>query len=144
MEPTRRQRNPGLTAARLTQRYAMVVAALQLGAGLTGFITPASHYSGIAYEPARRLLTFLPGEPSKWWTGLLTVFAAAAVLSILARNQKHARTAFALLCGYWVFWAVIFATSFVQSPTGGPLATWLVLITIVGDSRPVLARMVDK
>lgn len=133
-----------LTAAALTRRYAIGVAALQLTAGIVGLSSGASHFSAASYQPAKNMLGFLPGDPSRWWCAILVILSSAAIFAVITRRSVLARNVFALLCGYWMFWAVIFIVAFATNPTGGPLAPWLALITIVGDSRPVLGRLVDQ
>lgn len=126
----------------LTRRYAYLVAAAELGAGVTGLILPDSHFHGISYAPADRLVTHflhLPGDPSTWWSWLIVILAAAALFAIYHRNDSWTRTCFAALCGWWVFWAILYAAAW-GNPNSGPWGPWLALIAAVGNSRPVIAR----
>lgn len=120
----------------LTRRFAQILACVQLGAGLTGIIL-ASRFGGVSYRPARDLLDFLPDNPGTWWSALLAVLALGALVALHFRSRA-ARTMFALLCGYWTFWIVIWAYAW-SSPGSGPWAPWLALMCVVGNARPVIA-----
>ncbi len=122
----------------LTRRYAYTVALVQLCAGLSGIILGASHFAGVSYKPATKLLSFLPGAPSAWWSGLLATLALAAILVLRFHNDSRVRSVFALLTGYWVFWALLWTAAWFQKGPAGPWAPWLALMCVVGNSRPVL------
>lgn len=120
----------------LTRRFAYIVAGTQLGAGVTGVIL-SSNFATVSYRPARELLSFLPGNPGLWWSGLLAILAFAALVGLVAKSA-HTRTAFALLCGYWGFWTALYAAAWF-TPGAGPWAPWLALMCVVGNARPVVA-----
>lgn len=126
----------------LTRRFAFTVALVQLGAGITGLMLADTRFRGSTYQPAKQLLSFLPGDPGYWWSGLLLILSAAAVVLLCARSSS-ARTAFALLCGYWTFWAVLYAWAW-PSPGSGPWAPWLAAMCAVGNARPVVTHTPEQ
>lgn len=123
----------------LTRRFGYTIAAVQLGAGLTGCILGASHFAGVSYHPAKELLRFLPGDPSTWWSGLLAVLGAVAIAVLAAHHDRAIRAVFALLCFYWTFWALLWAAAWTQ-PGSGAWAPWIALVCVVGNARPVVTR----
>jgi hypothetical protein len=125
----------------LTRRYAYMVAGFEFGAAVTGLVLPASHFQGVSYNPADRVIRsvfHLPGNPSTWWSWLLVILSVTALVSIYLRNDRWTRHAFAALCGWWVFWVVLYAAAW-HNPGAGPWGPWLAGIAVVGNSRPVIA-----
>lgn len=125
----------------LAWRYAYAVAWFNVAAAVTGLILPVSHFHNSTYTPARRLVSdglHLPGDPSTWWSWLFVTLAVSALLAIYLRNDRWTRNCCAALCGWWVFWAVLYAAAW-RNPTSGPWAPWLALIVLTGTSRPVVA-----
>lgn len=121
----------------LARRYALAVAGLEAGGGLSGLLLGEPHFTGPTYAPARRVLTFMPGDPFVWWCWLLIALSTAAIVALMSRHDLSIRLAFSGLCGFWAFWAVIYFAAY-TNPAAGPFASWLALIAFVGNSRPVV------
>lgn len=121
----------------MTRRYAYMVAGVQLGAGING-LALLSRFRTKPYEPAYRLGNLLvPGNPALWWSCLLVVLSVAAIVSVYFRNDRFTRHFFAALFAWWIFWAFLYAVSILDG--GGPWGMWLALMSVVGNSRPVIA-----
>lgn len=94
--------------------------------------------SGPAYARARSIFNWLPGDPSRWWGGLLLVLTVVALVALVGHSELWARYAFVPLLTYWAVWAFFYGWSVL---TAG--ADWsrigLALIACVGHWRPLAA-----
>lgn len=124
---------------RLTRRFAYTVAAVQAGAAVTGLLFGDVRFRSTTYAPAREFLAFLPGNPSTWWSVLLALLAAGALIVLRFGSDRATRRMFALLAAYWVWWVVLYACAW-PNPGAGPWAPWLAAMCVVGNARPVIAR----
>jgi hypothetical protein len=120
---------------RLTLRYATIVALGDLGAGCTGMLF-WRRFNGNSYKPALQLFGSIP-YPGLCWAALLVGLSLTALVALAVRSP-YMRTAFALLMGFWGFWAVVWWYALIAGD-GGPWGPWLALIAILGNSRPVVA-----
>lgn len=124
---------------RLTRRFAYTVAGVQLSAAVTGLLFGDVRFRGTTYAPARQFLSWLPGNPSTWWSVLLAVLATTAILVLRFGSDRATRRAFAFLASYWVWWTILYACAW-PNHTAGPWAPWLAAMCVIGNARPVIAR----
>lgn len=95
---------------------------------------------GPAYKPVRELITgWLPGEPSRWWGGILLFLVLGALVWIYCGSEIGARRWFAALTGYWACWAVAYLWGVATQPHAGIVPIGYALMCVVGNRRPAIA-----
>lgn len=108
-------------------------------AGLAWVFGAPNRSATPVYRPLRNLLSFLPGDPARWWGGLLLLLAATAALTLVGHSELNARRAFAPLFAFWAMFAVAYLWGVLTTPNAGIASVGIALICCIGHARPIIA-----